>query len=185
MRKLLIIALLTAGMSLAAQVTWTLQNVTFSDAGVATGSFVYDSSSNTVVSYSISVSGGNTATFPAWVYQNGTADNTQATAFPSNGVIDFETDLLYGGHARVLVLPVLPLPATGGVVNLNLTNAYGAECYNCAPFRTFASGQVSGSTGTTTTVPTLYLWALAGLALLLLGCGAALLSRLPESKPAR
>jgi len=85
----------------------------------------------------------------------------------------------------VLSLPVLPLPATGGVVNLNLANAYGAECYNCNPYRTFASGQVSAPTGNTPAIPTLSTWALAGLALLLLGCGAALLSRLPQNKPVR
>lgn len=185
MRKILIITLLSAGMSLAAPVTWTLSNVVFADGGTATGSFVYDASSNTVVSYTISVQSGNTTTFPAWVYQNGTTHNTGAGVFTSIGVIDFDTDIVGFGHSRVLVLPVLPLPGTGGVVNLDLTNAYGGECYNCSPYRVFASGQVTAPGTSTPPVPALSPWALAGLAILLLGCGVAVLSRLPQSKPAR
>jgi hypothetical protein len=180
MRKLLIITLLSAGMSLAAPVTWTLSNVVFTDGGTATGWFVYETSSNTVTSYSISVSGGNTTTFPPRVYQIGIGDNLEAGVFPSQGYIGFFTT-----GTRLVTLPVLPLPAAGGVVSLNLTNPYGAECYNCNPYRQFASGQVTAPGTGTAVVPALSPWALAGLAILLLGCGVAVLSRLPQSKPAR
>jgi hypothetical protein len=133
-----------------------------------------------VTSYLISVSGGNTTTFPPRVYQNGTADNMGAWVFPSQGYIYFATT-----SSRLLSLPVLPLPSAGGVVSLNLTNEYGAECYNCNPYRQFASGQVTSPGTSPPLVPALSPWALAGLAILPLGCGVAVLSRLPQSKPAR
>jgi hypothetical protein len=170
------------GVVLATPLTWTLQNVTFSDGGTATGSFVYDASTETVVSYSISVSGGNTTVFPPFVYQNGGADNTGTSVVSGDGVIDFNTDLESGFHQRFLALPVLPLPASGTQA-LDLTNPYGAECYDCNPYRTFASGQVvSSAAPSPTTVPVLSRWALAGLAILLLAAGVLLLSRTVKSR---
>jgi hypothetical protein len=171
MTKVFAIALLVVGVSLAAPRTWTLQNATFTDGGVATGSFVFDSSTNSLVSYSISVSGGDTTTFPAFTYQNGTAHNLGGSAFA--GLIDLETDLLTGGSPRELRLPVLPLPSTGGTVNFNLTNGAQAECYNCSPYRTFATGQVTSPQATP--VPTLPPGGLVLLAVLLMAGGALLL----------
>jgi hypothetical protein len=178
--RIFLAALLSASISLASPLTWTLQNVVFADGGTATGSFVYDSSNNTVVSYDISVAGGNTTTFPPFVYQNGTADNIGATATVGVGIINFVTDLIPGGYARQLRLAVLPLPATGGTVTLNIANPGASECYNCGVYRSFVSGQV---TAPVPTVPALSPWPLVALAILLLGC-VAVLFRLPRSKPA-
>ena len=179
--KTFLIALLTAGISLAAPLTWTLQNVTFTDGGAATGSFVFDSSSNTVISYSISVAGGNTANFPAFVYQNGAANNTGATVYTAQSVIAFLTNIGQPSDQRELNLPVLPLPAGGGAVSLNLANNLGAECFNCFPYRLFASGQVIASAAPTpTAVPALSPAPLAALGILVAACAVAL-SRLPRS----
>jgi len=179
MSRVLLIALLGAGLSLAAPVTWTLQNVTFTDGGTATGSFVYDASTGIVSSYSISVAGGNTETFPTFTYQNGTLHNSGASAVPQDGVIDFDTDIVSYGESRLLALPVLPLPSTGGTVSLNLANDYGAECYDCNPYRLFASGQVVANVTSpnTATAPALSPWALGLVAILLIGLSAILLPR--------
>ena len=179
MTKVFAIALLGVGVSLADPLTWTLHNVTFTDGGVATGSFVFDSSTNTLVSYSISVSGGDTTTFPAFTYQNGTAHNLGGSAFA--GLIDLETDLLTGGSPRELRLPVLPLPSTGGVVNLNLANGFQGECYNCVPSRTFASGQVTNPQATS--VPALPPGGLVLTAVLLMAAGALVLRSAQRTVP--
>ena len=173
MNRILVIALLTAQASFCAQVTWSLQNVVFSDGGTATGSFVYDTSTDTVVSYSITVSGGDTSTFPAWTYQKGTNHNTGADVFISNGTIEFETDLVYGGHLRLLDLPVVVQSQTSGTVSLSLSNEYGAECYNCAPYRTFTSGTVTSTPTSPSPVP-----APPALILTCTGLGAAALYEL-------
>jgi len=52
----------------AAILTETLQNVTFYDGGVATGTFTFDTSTSAITAWSISVSGGNTVSFPALTY---------------------------------------------------------------------------------------------------------------------
>src|SRR5213593_3041943 len=55
----------------AATVTWTVSGGTFEDGGVVTGSFTYDSVTFVCSSWSMSVSGGNTATIPAFTYAPG------------------------------------------------------------------------------------------------------------------
>jgi hypothetical protein len=180
MTKVFAIALLGVGVSLADPLTWTLHNVTFTDGGVATGSFVFDSSTNTLVSYSISVSGGDTTTFPAFTYQNGTAHNLGGHTLA--GTINLTTDLAPSGFApRELRLPVLPLPSTGGVVNLNLANGFQGECYNCVPSRTFASGQVTNPQATS--VPALPPGGLVLTAVLLMAAGALVLRSAQRTVP--
>lgn len=45
--------------------------MTFTDGGIATGSFVWDADTHAIGAYDISVSGGNTNTFPLVSYTNG------------------------------------------------------------------------------------------------------------------
>src|SRR5260370_10515926 len=56
-------------------VEWNL-NASFTDGGIATGSFLWDALTDTIGPYSINVSGGNTTTFPPVSYTN--ADSTFA-----------------------------------------------------------------------------------------------------------
>jgi hypothetical protein len=134
--------------------TWILQNAVFSDGGTATGSFVFDSTTNTILSYDIAVSGGDTTTFPAFIFQNGIGDNLFAFAVVSEGFLTFDTDILGGPNNNLtlqLRLPVFPLPGTGGTVAFDLSNGFQGECFNCIPFRPFVSGEVTTSPGTSTT----------------------------------
>ena len=64
--------------TLAEPLTWSLDNVTFNDGGIATGSFTIDASLNSVLNWNISVSGGDQVVFPTFNY-------TPATA-PSPGI---------------------------------------------------------------------------------------------------
>jgi hypothetical protein len=134
--------------------TWTLQNAVFSDGGTATGSFVFDSTTDTIVSYDISTSGGHTQTFtfPAFVFENGTSHNTGTSVnYNSDGVLLFYTDItLVASEGNLgLRLPSYPLPAAGGTVAFDLSNGYGGECYNCNPWRAFISGDITAPTTTT------------------------------------
>jgi hypothetical protein len=128
-------------------VTWTLQNAVFSDYGTATGSFVFDNTTDTIVSYDISTSGGDTGTFPAFVFENGAPDNTGTYVDTGNDYLNFETDITQPGGNPYgdlqLQLPTYPLPAMGGTVWFDLSNPYQAECYNCDPYRSFVSGDVT------------------------------------------
>jgi hypothetical protein len=147
MHKSLLLVFLIAGTGIASPITWVLNNATFSDGGTAIGYFVFDSSlAQPVVSFQISVSGGDTGTFAAYVYQNGSVHDTGAPDFPAKGVISFSTDLAYPGFTRTrsLSLPVTGsvLPESGGTVSFALSNGYQGECYNCSPYRPFVSGEV-------------------------------------------
>src|SRR5262245_30771823 len=51
----------------AAPVTWMVTG-TFEDGGSVGGSFVFDAATNTVPTWNVSVSGGNTGVFPALTY---------------------------------------------------------------------------------------------------------------------
>lgn len=124
--------------ALAAPVTWDLTNVTFSDGGIATGSFTYDADTSTVVTWNISVSGGNLTNFPALTYNP--SDSSLMTpvfvfALPA-------TDPTFPDTYRALRLyTVSPLTDAGGVVSLDTNPVSGSvECFNCGPFRPITGG---------------------------------------------
>jgi len=62
---LLLLAILTCSTAFAGPVAWALRDVTFTDGGAATGYLVFDGGS--LVTYRVSVSGGNTFLFPAFL----------------------------------------------------------------------------------------------------------------------
>jgi hypothetical protein len=144
-RKLMI-CLAIAVAANATPITWTLSNAVFSDEGTATGWFIYDASLETVLSYSIGTSGGNTTTIPAFLFQNGAPNNTGATVYPGNDLIDFRTSFTNGNlnGLELRLAPLAGLTNAGGTVNIDLSNPYQAECYNCFPGRVFVSGQLVG-----------------------------------------
>jgi hypothetical protein len=133
----------------AAPLKWYLQDATFLDGGTATGWFFFDAASEVVGDYRIQVSGGNTETFPAFIYQNGAPNNTYAIYF---GMFDrpfflFSTDIgrdPFPQAFRQLRLAVVqPLTNEGGTVLLDLENDFAVECFNCAPFRLYAGGSLT------------------------------------------
>ena len=134
----------------ATMVTWTLANAQFSDGGTATGSFVYDAASQTVLSYSILASGGNEVTFPAFLFQNGVGLNRDVVVDPALDVLWFRTWYIgFGTYLHLVLTPLAGLTDAGGTVNLDLTNLRLGECYNCNPWRGFVSGQMVGTPGAT------------------------------------
>ena len=133
---------LIGGTALAAPVKWSLQNANFVDGGMASGWFIYDATSNAVGPYLIDVSGGDTATFPAFTYEAGVAPNTAAYAFSSPMYVVFDTNIPspdpdYPEAFRELRVQVATwMTDTGGEIPMSS----GEECYNCSPFRSFARG---------------------------------------------
>jgi hypothetical protein len=132
--KLRIKGLLLAAVFLAcasyasADVIWTLNNVAFSDGGVATGSFDLDPSGN-FVSWNITLSGG---TYPGITYTTGEPSfNTPAYVAFADTPFDRYT-LLYLST---------PLTNAGGVVPL----VAALDCIN-GPCRVGVSGELDGVT---------------------------------------
>jgi hypothetical protein len=117
---LLVSALGAASISSAHAITWTL-NGTFTDVGTVSGTFVFNPFDFT----------------PA---------NSAATASVNATQFFFGSLANYvGGEIYVVeFVTVSPLSDAGGVVNINL--ATSANCFNCAPYRLFASGTVTGAT---------------------------------------
>lgn len=134
-------ALLFASSAVSAAIlTWTLQNVSFSDGGTASGSFDYDADTNTYSDFSISVSGGG-ALFPSFVYDNGTSHTRPpltATdlSISSNVVIPNDTRELFLQFAQ-------PLTNAGG--SIVLENPDGLA--NDAEFHTLPSSPPFGQRG--------------------------------------
>jgi hypothetical protein len=154
MRRLSMLAAVTifvVAAAPAAPIVWTLQNVTFSDGGTATGSYVYDANTNTVTNWSIAVSGGTTATFPAFTY-NTTTSNLSSFGPSATQVIFDDPSQIFGGNPlqpRILDLVLnAPMTNAGGVITLlsgpPIVGFDGSrECYNCSPFRTAVSGSLA------------------------------------------
>jgi hypothetical protein len=143
-------------------VTWTLNNAVFDDGGIATGNFVFDAATDSVNSYQISVSGGNTDLFPAFLYQDGSAHNISATSAHQSGwnFLFFNTDLLFPdqfANPRQLRLPFDSLPESDGTVAFNLANPFQGECYDCNPWRPFVSGEAPAAGGNSVPEPATFL----------------------------
>lgn len=113
----------------AADVLWTLNNVTFADGGTATGSFTLDPGGNFTV-WNIVISGGNTAAFPPITYSMGEPKfNTPGYVAFADTPFDRYTLLFFAG----------PLSNAGGIVPLTA----GLDCNN-GPCRVEATGQLDG-----------------------------------------
>jgi hypothetical protein len=132
----------------AAPRLYTLQNVIMDDGAVVQGSFVYDPVTKAIATWSIAVSGGNTAVFPAFTYGPTTS---LAIFHQERGYFLFVSAAVsetYSGRNRSLSLvPATPISdSTSTAVLLNVANSYAGECYNCNPFRKFVSGVIVPAT---------------------------------------
>lgn len=143
--------------------TWSLENVVFNDGGVATGTFIFDASSKSVLNWSISVSGGDEGVFPVFIYNPTTAPEAAVFDADSGLSIQFFIDGSAPGgtpESRTLVLTTEePLTDEGGTVLLRTTGISwnSRECYNCNPWRPVTTGSVSAVTDSTSNVPVLQL----------------------------
>ena len=131
----------------AAPVTWTLNGVTFDDGGIATGSFVFDADTLTVLTYSITTSGGNTALFPGITYEDGSGIDLPPVVQADLDLINFRTIFTNGNSngSQFRFQPLSLLTNAGGVVPFSLGTGFTAECYNCLPFRFITGGEVIGT----------------------------------------
>ncbi len=142
----LVLALLAAtSAAVAAPVRWTLKDVAFEDGGSAAGWFVYDEPTGLLIDWSLSVSGGDTLTFPPTTWRAGAS--TAAVGDFGNPAL---TVFFYAGDPRrdLRMTPVADLTDAGGEVLLDLDTAFvhggGIDCFNCTPSRDISAGWLSG-----------------------------------------
>lgn len=131
---LLVLTLACLSNASAFPVTWTLSGVTFTDGGTASGYFVYDADTNTFSEGSISVAGGNTATFAPVTYGG---PWNQLTVNAQNGFYSWRP-----GFGIYLWIDTAGLSDSGGTVALS-TQSY--ECTNCGSIRYVSAGNVVGT----------------------------------------
>jgi len=130
----------------AATIQWTLNNGSFNDGGTVSGSFVWDTISNTATSWNFAVSGGNTSTFPAATYSNATStfgdvnidiatgSDTLMFSIPTPDPSVFR-QFRFAVADFALNTPVLNLSLVSNIfTNSSSTSGYG-ECFNCSPYR--------------------------------------------------
>lgn len=95
MRKIIFVLMIViAPLVSAAPITWQLSDAVFSDGGTVTGSFVYDADTDKVSSWSISVAGGDTVSFPPKTYSSSNQFNIEIhqngpTPISTNPVVYF------------------------------------------------------------------------------------------------
>lgn len=125
----------------SADVVYNLQNVGFSDGGIASGTLTVGSDGS-ISNFDVSVSGGDTGTFPDFTYD------------PASGyefTFSYEGDTVYvlvqDGSNREMRLPIAtPLSVVGGSYTLDAASSFAYECFNCSPARAFNAGGVLTST---------------------------------------
>jgi hypothetical protein len=123
-------------------VTWTLNGVTFADGGTASGSFIYDADNNTFSTWSVSVAGGDTQTFPPVTYDN----STSSASYFTNAPTDIGALFTLNASNRGIRLPgTSALSDAGGTMAVNIAGGGAAECFNCSPFRQYTGGTLTGT----------------------------------------
>src|SRR4051812_46204491 len=133
-----------SSVSFADNVTWTLNNVTFSDGGTATGSFTYNADNNTFANWNIITS----ANGPFGANYNPGTGGVFTLAFGN----PLDTIIFNVGLLQFRITPLSQLTNAGGNIALNLNTAGngsgGIECFNCSPVRLIVSGDLSAASET-------------------------------------
>jgi hypothetical protein len=165
----LVAALLALGGAHAAPVTWTLTGATFDDTTDATGSFVYDATTNAVSNWHVftQTSPVLSPALSAFTYD----DTTSVSDYTAANHVAFRRSDRY-----ITILFAGNMTDAGGSIDIALTPTGGNitigsyECNNCTSVRRFIDGAITASpVQTTVPEPTsmaLVGGALAGLALL-------------------
>ena len=170
-----LVGLFAAAPASAVIITWELNNFVFEDGGIATGFFDWDTVAQSSTNFEFMVSGGDTATFPAftWDDESGVTlfaiddPGNQTLAFHTNGVVprrDFRIGL---DSLSALDTPIAMLFPS---VQTSTSPGTFVDCFNCGPFRVSATAGgafLSADTGVPVPEPATVL--LVGGAMLALG----------------
>lgn len=129
------IALLAASVPvLATPISYTLQDVSFTDGTFATGSFIYDASTHIGSSFDVSTTAG---TLSAFTYNDANSGFYYGGgAGPNNFIMFIDTGSRYFNFSFAT-----PLTDAGGTYALNTASSY--ECMNCGTFRRVTGGAVT------------------------------------------
>jgi hypothetical protein len=122
------------GSAHAALLTYTLQDVNFTDGAVATGSFTFDAVTHQSGAFDVSITAGNLS---ALEYTDANSGFFYAAGAGPNNFILFNVPL----HRYFNFSFLSPLTNAGGTFELNLPITY--ECNNCNTFRIATSGSVT------------------------------------------
>jgi hypothetical protein len=146
------IALSTSDPAAAIPLTWSLVNADFSGGGTATGSFVYDASTNTFSSIDITLS--TTTSYGAT-----TINQLVCTNCTTSGGTEAALELVNASTQADLFIsfagPLSPvLPSSGGTIAFDLGNSGEEQCVNtnCSP-AAFVGPLVTFTSGELTTTP--------------------------------
>ena len=131
------------GVSNAAIISWTLNGFVFSDSGRADGFFVWDTSAADAASWEISLSGGNTAVLPGFVFtESNSVFEVRDLRSLDLGIFLLWSDERIGEPSRTFRLGLAELSgldsvdATIGVAGNLFAGPTGAiDCFNCSPSR--------------------------------------------------
>jgi hypothetical protein len=163
LRASVVAGLLLLGASLSAQatpITWTLNDVTFEDGTMATGSFEFDAATHTSSTFNVSTANGF---LDAHTYTPANSGLYYGGGFGPNNFVLFEND----GSRYFNFAFTSPLTDAGGTVGVVALESY--ECNNCGTFRLVVLGSVTGQPGAPVDVPEPGSLALVAPALGLLG----------------
>lgn len=177
MKRSFVVGIVLACLSAAAAgtpLTWTLNGITFSDGGTASGSFTYDASTNTYSAISIVTTGGSSPALNTTYSFVCTAPCTGLTPSANNVLT-----LTASPAGNLTGLPAFALLFSQALANgggaRSIAGSLNALCSNAtcaapvAPTRTVTGGVV---VATVPPVPTLSTWGLVAMALLLAGVAA-------------
>ena len=132
-------AYLAVGSTAAWAITWELVGASFDDLTPVSGTFDYDSATDTYSNWDISVEAGSF--LPAYIYSpsldGGFAGSAGASAVD---FVAFPADPASGRYIRFSFLD--PLTDAGGVITLG-SSGESFECDNCSQSRNIVAGSVS------------------------------------------
>lgn len=145
-----LIALTGASLASAAPVTWNLLDISFDDGGSASGSFVFDADTETVLSWDITTLDSVnpnlptpftfTNTNPHLIFVDGPGD---FAGLNGHSIIFNDGTTTSGGARQLRFATLSPLTNAGGTVGLDLALFAGdsnIECNNCGSPRYITGG---------------------------------------------
>lgn len=157
----------------AAPIKWTLENVSFTDGGTATGSFVYDTATGTFQDIQILISGGTNGVNGNFNFL--CVDQSSCGYYPSSEILPIfttaATDTPVNNREIFSMSLQNALSSTGGTISLqaNAIGKFACASINCAGVSpnnrsNVLSGSITGSpvitAVETTAVPSLSFWSL-------------------------